>query len=87
MLAVPLGLTVRKSSDWTTFGATVAFMVVLMIVGSLIAMGPWTKGAEGWSPDDPETDPASSRLRRHDDEGEQLAFPQLRSRSRVHARH
>lgn len=87
VLAIPLGFAVRKSGEWTTFGFAMVLLLILMAAGTQIALGPWTRD-HGGIDEDPDPGPGKQRrLRRHEDEGEQLVLGTVPRRTRVHARH
>jgi|SRR5579872_2213551 len=85
LLAIPLGVAVRRSGDWATFGAAMLLVVVLMAFGTQLALGPWTR--DDLPDGDPEDEGSPRRSsRRYADSGEQLVLP-VQRRSGVHARH
>jgi hypothetical protein len=86
VVAVPVAFAVRKSNDWTVFAAALVLLVVVGLLGTVTASGPWAKEGDDWQPK-PTDDPfGGSHMGRHSDEGEQLVLSPRASRTRVHAR-
>jgi hypothetical protein len=85
VLAIPVGFAVRASGDWTTFGAAVALLMILIAVGTQVALGPWTK-EELFDGDPEDPSPRKRWPRGRDDEGEQLVLRPTPGRSGAHAR-
>lgn len=87
VVAVPIAVAVRRSNDWTVFGAALVLLMIFGVLGSVTAMGPWTREAGDWQPKPTDDPPSSDRLRRHPDEGEQLVLSPQKQRAGAHARH
>ncbi len=85
LAAIPVGIAVRQSGDWATYGAAAGLLLLFVILGSLKVLGPWTREASEWNPGP--AAPAHRGARRHANAGEQLVIERFPGRSRVHARH